>query len=91
MLKFKEKNLPEILKEFEKKCNVKLEFENDLVGSIILKEATIKYDEKIGFINIEGKEANLKINTTMVYFYKKYNNIIKIELESLVIYIRKIS
>ena len=91
MSRFREKDLPEILKEFQNKCNVELEFENNLSGNVILKDVTIKYYEEIGFINIEGKDTDLKINTTLVYFYEKDNNIIKIELESLVMYIKKIS
>ena len=91
MSRFREKDLPEILKEFQNKCNVELEFENNLSGNVILKDVTIKYYEEIGFINIEGKDTDLKINTTLVYFYEKDNNIIKIELETLVMYIKKIS
>ena len=90
MSRFKEKDLPEILQEFQNQSTVELEFENNLSGNIVLKDVTIKYDEKIGFINIDGKDVNLKINTTLVYSYEIENRIIKIELESLVIYIKKI-
>ena len=90
MLKFREKELTEILKEFQNKSTIEIEFENDLYGSIIFENVTIKYDEKVGFINIEGQNAKLKINTALVYMYEKDNNCIKIELESLVIYIKKI-
>lgn len=90
MSKFREKDLPEILEEFQNKSTVKIEFENNLFGNIILENVTIKYDEKIGFINIEGINTNLKINTTLVYMYEKDNNNIKIELESLMIIIKKL-
>ena len=90
MSRFKEKDLHEVLHEFQKHSTVELEFENNLTGNIVLKDVTIKYDEKIGFINIDGKETNLKINTTLVYLYEIKNKIIKIELEALVIYIKKV-
>lgn len=90
MSKFREKDLPEILEEFQNKSTVKIEFENNLFGNIILENVTIKYDEKIGFINIEGININLKINTTLVYMYEKDDNNIKIELESLMIIIKKL-
>ena len=89
MSKFREKDLTEILKEFQNKSTIKIEFENDLSGSITFENVNIKYDEKVGFINIEAKNANLKINTALVYKYEKENNCIKIELESLIIYIKK--
>jgi len=90
MSKFREKDLPEILEEFQNKSTVKIEFENNLFGNIILENVTIKYDEKLGFINIEGINTNLKINTTLVYMYEKDDNNIKIELESLIITIKKL-
>ena len=90
MSRIREKDLTETLKEFDNKSNFEIEFENDLNGYIILKNTTIKYDEKNGFINIIGKDINLKINTTLVYKYEKNKNGIKIELESLVINIRKV-
>ncbi len=90
MSKFREKDLPEILEEFQNKSTVKIEFENNLSGNIILENVTIKYDKKIGFINIEGINTNLKINTTLVYMYEKDDNNIKIELESLMIIIKKL-
>ena len=90
MSKFREKDLPEILEEFQNKSTVKIEFENNLSGNFILENVTIKYDKKIGFINIEGINTNLKINTTLVYMYEKDDNNIKIELESLMIIIKKL-
>lgn len=90
MSRIREKDLTETLKEFDNKSNFEIEFENDLNGYIILKNTTIQYDEKNGFINIIGKDINLKINTTLVYKYEKNKNGIKIELESLIINIRKV-
>ena len=90
MSRIREKDLTETLKEFDNKSNFEIEFENDLNGYIILKNTTIKYDEKNEFININGKDINLKINTTLVYKYEKNKNGIKIELESLIINIRKV-
>ena len=89
MLRFREKCLNEILKEFDNRSMIEIEFENNLSGSILLKDANIKYDEKLGFINIKGRNIKLKINTTLIYRYEKDKNSIKIELESLVIYIKK--
>lgn len=89
MSKIRERELTEILKEFDKTSIFEIEFENDLTGYIKLKNTTIKYDEITGFINIVGKDINLKINTTLVYMYEKNNNGIKIELESLIINIKK--
>ena len=61
MSRFKEKDLSEMLKEFDNKSMIEIKLENSLSGSILLKDATIKYDEKLGFINIEGKNTKLKI------------------------------
>ncbi len=91
MSRIREKDLTETLKEFDNKSNFEIEFENDLTGYIILKNVTIKYDGQTGFINIVGNDINLKINTTLVYMYEKNKNGIKIELESLIINIKKIS
>lgn len=91
MSRFKEKDLNEMLKEFDNKSMIEIKLENSLSGSILLKDATIKYDEKLGFINIEGKNTELKINTTLVYSYEIKNSIIKIELDYLMVYIKKIT
>ena len=91
MSRFKEKDLNEMLKEFDNKSMIEIKLENSLSGSILLKDATIKYDEKLGFINIEGKNTKLKINTTLVYSYEIKNSIIKIELDYLMVYIKKIT
>ena len=91
MSRFKEKDLNEMLKEFDNKSMIEIKLENSLSGSILLKDATIKYDEKYGFINIEGKNTKLKLNTTLVYSYEIKNSIIKIELDYLMVYIKKIT
>ena len=85
MTKFKEKDLNEILKEFQDNNIIDIEFENNLSGKITIKDSTIKYDKKTGFINING------INTTLVYMYEKDKSSIKIDLDTLIINIKKIS
>lgn len=90
MLKFKEKDLYENLKEFENNCNIEIEFENNLSGSIALNNVTIIYDEKTGFININGTNTKLKINTTLVYKYIKEKYKIIIVLDTLTLSIKKI-
>ena len=78
MSKFNEKDLNEILKEFQDNSIIEIEFENNLSGKIIIKDATINYNKKIGFININGINTSLKINTTLVYTYEKDKNSVKI-------------
>ena len=89
MSKFKEKDLNDILKEFENKSNVEIEFENDLIGCLVLNNITIKYDEKLGFINIEGINTKLKINTTLVNRYEKNDDKIIIILDTLTLSLKK--
>ena len=91
MTKFKEKDLNEILKEFQDNNIIDIEFENNLSGKITIKDSTIKYDKKTGFININGINTSLKINTTLVYMYEKDKSSIKIELDTIIINIKKIS
>lgn len=91
MTKFKEKDLNEILKEFQDNNIIDIEFENNLSGKITIKDSTIKYDKKTGFININGINTSLKINTTLVYMYEKDKSSIKIDLDTLIINIKKIS
>lgn len=90
MTKFREKDLDEVLKEFQSNSIIEIEFENNLSGKITIKDATIKYDKKVGFININGINTSLKINTTLVYTYKKDINSVKIDLDTLLINIKKI-
>ena len=89
MQKFGEKDLNEVLKKFENDEKVEIEFENNLSGSIFIRNATIKYDEKYGFINIDGIDVKLKINTTLVYKYIDEGEGIKIILDTLTINIKK--
>ena len=91
MTKFREKDLDEVLKEFQSNSIIEIEFENNLSGKITIKDATIKYDKKVGFININGINISLKINTTLVYTYEKEKNRVKIDLDTLLINIKKIS
>ena len=89
MSKFKEYELIQKLHEFQNPTNIELEFEKDMDGKIILENATVKYDSKLGFINIESKNVKFKINTTLVYGYEIINDVIQISLESLVLKIKK--
>ena len=91
MSKFNEKDLNEILKEFQDNSIIEIEFENNLSGKITIKDASINYNNKIGFININGINTSLKINTTLVYMYEKDKSSIKIDLDTLIINIKKIS
>ena len=91
MSKFREKELSENLKKFERKTKVELGFERGLEGNMILEEATVTYDEEYGFIYIKSKEAEFKINTTLVDNYEKNNTEISIYVESIVLKIRNLS
>lgn len=91
MTKFREKDLDEVLKEFQSNSIIEIEFENNLSGKITIKDATIKYDKKVGFININGINTSLKINTTLVYTYEKEKNRVKIDLDTLLINIKKLN
>ena len=90
MEKFKEFDLTENLQTFQEKTTIELEFDKSINGNLILEDATIKYDNKNGYIDIESKKGNFKINTTLVYGYRKKNDEIYIDLESLLIKIKKI-
>lgn len=91
MAKFKESELTENLKEFENKSTIELEFEKSVEGKIKLEEATVKFDDKKGYIHIDSKDSNFKINTTLVFGYEKIENEIDIDLESLLLKIRKVN
>ena len=90
MSKFREIDLAKNLKKFENNTNIELLFEKGLNGKIILEKATIKYDEQYGFINIEGKNVEFKINTTLVEKYENNNDQIEINMESILLKIKKI-
>ena len=89
MKKFKEFDLNENLQEFQEKTTIELNFERSIDGRFKLEDATIKYDEKKGFINIDSKNGNIKINTTLVYSYGKENEVIHIDLDSILLKIKK--
>ena len=79
MINVKEKELKKFLKDFKNK-DITIEFNDGLEGKIKIKNASIIYDEKKGYINIIGKENNqkLKINTTIIYRYmttEKYESL----------------
>ena len=90
MAKFKESELTENLKEFQNKSTIELEFEKSIEGKLKLEETTVKYDEKRGFINIKSKDSSFKVNTTLVYGYEKIKGEISIDLESILLRIKKV-
>lgn len=89
MAKFNENELTEKLKDFESQKQIELEFEGGIDGKIELEDVKVKYNSKTGFIGILGKNCELKINTTMVCGYEKIENEIKIDLETMLLKIRK--
>lgn len=89
MAKFKESELTENLKEFQNASTIELEFEKSVEGKIKLEDTTIKYDEKKGFVNIESKDSIFRINTALVYGYEKTKGVIYIDLESILLKIKK--
>ena len=89
MAKFKEKELTKNLKEFENKSTLELEFEKSVDGKIRLEEATVKFDDKKGYIYIESKNCNFKINTTLVFGYEKVKDEIDIDLDTILLKIKK--
>lgn len=91
MAKFKESELTENLKDFQNKCEIELEFEKSISGKLKIEDATIFYNNKTGFINIDSEKAKFKINTTLVYRYERIKDVIYIELEMLLLKIRKLN
>ena len=83
MSKIKESELEFFFKRYENKKVIEIEFDENLEGKISLEEATIKFDDKTGFLIIKGKRIFLKINGTLVYRYEELNNELEIELEGL--------
>ena len=90
MAKFKESELSEKLKEFQEKCDIEIEFEKSISGKLKLEDAIIVYNNKNGFINIESEKTKFKINTTLVYRYEKVKEIVYIDLDNLMIKIKKV-
>ena len=89
MSKFRESELTKNLKNFEMKNNIEIKLERGLEGKIILKDATVKFDEEYGFINIKSEDTEFKINTTLVDEYQKNNDEILIYVESIIFKIKK--
>ncbi len=89
MSKFRESELTKNLKNFEMKNNIEIKLERGLEGKIILKDATVKFDEECGFINIKSEDTEFKINTTLVDEYQKNNDEILIYVESIIFKIKK--
>ena len=90
MAKFRESELTNYLKDFENKTKIELKFERGLEGKMILEEGTVKYDRDFGFINIKGKQAEFRINTTLVDVYEKNDDEISIYIESIVLKIKNL-
>lgn len=90
MAKFRENELTENLKEFEKETTIELIFEKSIEGKMILENATVKYDDKIGYIYLKSKNGDFKINTTLVYGYEKIKDEIDIDLETTLLKIKKV-
>ena len=88
MEKFTERELNDVLQQFEGENNIEIEFEKAIDGKIELKDAKIEFDQKNGFINIDSKEGNFKINVTLIYNYYKNENEIQIDLDTLLIKIK---
>ncbi len=91
MAKFKESELTENLKEFENKATLELEFEKSIEGKLKLEEARVRFDDKKGYIYIESKNSKFKINTTLVFGYEKIKEEIDIDLDTVLLKIRKVN
>ena len=91
MKKFKERELPEKLQEFQDKKVVEIEFDKSISGKLKLEETIIIYDSKNGYINIKSKNGNIIINTTLVYGYGIEDEDMYIDLESLLIKIKAVN
>ena len=88
MEKFTERELNNILQQFNGKNVIEIEFEKAFDGKIELKDAKIEFDQKKGFINIDSKEGKFTINVTLIYNYYKKENEILIDLDTLLIKIK---
>lgn len=88
MTKFRENELNEMLKDFKDK-NIELEFEKGIEGKIKLEKAVLEYDYQTGFINIKSDNGELEVNTTMVCSYEKVENEVRIDLETILLKIKK--
>ena len=88
MPKIKESELENFLKKFENKNVIEVELDENIEGKIKVEKAKIKFDNKNGFLLIEGNLINLRINSAFVYRYEENNNEFKIELEGLKITVK---
>lgn len=89
MAKFNENELTEKLKEYEENAKINLEFERGIDGKIEIDNASVKYNHQTGFIKIFGEKCDLQVNTTMVCGYEKIGNVIKIDLDTVMLKITK--
>ena len=88
MTKFRENELNKMLEDFRDE-NIELEFEKGIAGKVKIEKATLEYDYQTGFINITGKNGKLHINTTMACGYERIENQIMIDLETILLKIKK--
>ena len=88
MEKFTERELNDVLQQFEGKNNIEIEFEKAIDGKIVLQDTKIAFDQKKGFINIDSNEGKFTINVTLIYNYYKKENEIQIDLDTLLIKIK---
>ena len=88
MEKFTERELNDILQQFNGKNVIEIEFEKAFDGKMVLQDSKIEFDQKNGFINIDSKEGKFTINVTLIYNYYKKENEIQIDLDTLLIKIK---
>ena len=88
MSKIKECELENFLKQYENKNKLEIEFDVNIEGKIKVEDAKIKFDNKNGFLVIEGNKFYLKINSALVNRYEEINNEFNIELDGLKISIK---
>lgn len=88
MTKFRENELNKMLEDFRDE-NIELEFEKGIDGKVKLEKATLEYDYKTGFINITATNGELHVNTTMACGYERIENQIMIDLETILLKIKK--
>ncbi len=86
--KIKETELNKNLEMYQN-ASIEITFEKALNAKIELKKANIKFDYKNGFIEINSENNNWKINTTLVNSYRKVNDEFFIDLDTILIKIKK--
>ena len=90
MTKFGERELTENLKDFEDNSKIELEFDRCINGKVLIEQAKIEYDGKHGYINIMGNNSSFRINTTLVFGYEKIEDELYVDLDSLILKVKKI-